>query len=96
MTPFNKTKRFAASLLLGSFVLAGIAATSHAQEAAGMSCGDLWYARNAIYAKNGYCFQTERARSVFGASCFPPYGALHGWEHERVNELQMWERRKGC
>ena len=61
-----------------------------------MSCNELWYARNAIYARNGYCFNTERARAVFGAGCFPPYGQLSGWERNRVNELQMWERRKGC
>ena len=67
-----------------------------AQQAAYMSCGDLWYARNAIYAAKGYCFQTAQARATFGAGCFPPYGALSGSEKARVNELQMWERRKGC
>jgi hypothetical protein len=63
---------------------------------AGMSCDELWYARNRIYARNGYCFQTDRARAVFGAGCFPPYGQLSGWEAGRVQEIQMWERRKGC
>jgi hypothetical protein len=33
---------------------------------------------------------------VFGPGCFPPYGRLSGWEKSRVNQLQMWERRKGC
>ncbi len=67
-----------------------------AQEAAYMSCDALWYARNEIYARRGYCFQTPRAQATFGPGCFPPYGALSGWERDRVNELQMWERRKGC
>jgi hypothetical protein len=67
-----------------------------AQEAASMSCDELWQARNEIYARRGYCFKTERARAVFGPGCFPPYGELHGWEHQRVNDLQMWEHRKGC
>lgn len=67
-----------------------------AQDAAYMSCGDLWYARNEIYARNGYCFNTARARATFGPGCFPPFGQLRGWERARVNELQMWERRKGC
>lgn len=78
-------------LLTGTFVEA-----VHAQDAAGMSCRELWYARNAIYARKGYCFKTERGRAAFGPGCFPPYGALSGWERDRVNELQYWEREKGC
>lgn len=74
----------------------GAPTPAFAQNPAYMSCGDLWRARNEIYARNGYCFQTARARSVFGAGCFPPYGRLHGWERSRVNEIQMWEARKGC
>lgn len=61
-----------------------------------MSCGELWHARNEIYARNGHCFTTARARSVFGPGCFPPYGRLRGWEKNRANEIQMWERRRGC
>jgi len=73
-----------------------ISAPARAQDAASMSCNQLWHARNAIYARNGYCFQTSRARAVFGEGCFPPYGHLGGWERDRVDELQMWERRNGC
>ena len=85
----------ALAALLGAVVVS-IPVSAVAQNAAGMSCGELWYARNAIYARRGYCFNTARARAVFGAGCFPPYGQLSGWERSRVNELQMWERRKGC
>ena len=67
-----------------------------AQDAASMSCGELWQARNEIYARNGYCFKTARARAEFGPGCFPPYGQLSGWETRRVDELQYWERRNGC
>jgi len=73
-----------------------LAGSATAQGPASMSCDDLWYARNAIYARNGYCFKTPRAQAVFGLGCFPPYGQLRGWEKSRVNELQMWESRKGC
>jgi hypothetical protein len=52
--------------------------------------------RATRYTRNGYCFNTDRARSVFGGGCFPPYGRLSGWEKSYVNQLQMWERRKGC
>ena len=39
---------------------------------------------------------TAQANDVFGTGCFPPYGQLSGSESNRVNQLQMWERRKGC
>ena len=86
---------WALAALLGMFGVV-IPESAVAQDAAGMSCSALWYARNAIYARRGYCFNTDRARAVFGAGCFPPYGQLSGGERSRVNELQMWERRKGC
>ncbi len=91
--------RFFFLALVTSAVLSCLPAPALAQDAASMSCDELWYARNEIYARNGYCFQTARAQAAFPppkSSCFPPYGKLQGWEQERVNELQTWERRKGC
>ncbi len=85
---------FVASIVTASQVV--MPSIASAQEAAYMSCNDLWYARNKIYARNGYCFKTARAREAFGPGCFPPFGQLSGWEADRVNELQMWEQRKGC
>jgi hypothetical protein len=70
--------------------------SASAQDAREMSCSELWYARNAIYAEAGYCFKTDRAISVFGRRCHPPYGELRGWERRRVEEIQYWEARKGC
>ncbi|WP_331815305.1 YARHG domain-containing protein [Aurantimonas sp. A2-1-M11] len=67
-----------------------------AQNYRGMSCYELWYARNVIYADKGYCFETRRAREEFGRNCFPPYGELTASEQRRVAEIQRWERRKGC
>ncbi len=61
-----------------------------------MSCGELWYERNAIFARKGYCFQTRRAIRVFGPRCYPPYGRLNRWERDRVAEIRYWERVKGC
>jgi YARHG domain len=61
-----------------------------------MSCDELWHARNELYTRNGYCFQTPRAQAAFGKGCFPPYGALQGADKDRVSEIQLWERRKGC
>ena len=61
-----------------------------------MSCDQLWYERNAIYAAKGYCFKTARARQVFGPGCVPPYGNLDANERDRVSAIQQWERSKGC
>ena len=83
-----------AVVALGLFLEAGSFAM--AQDYASMSCSELWYARNAIYAEKGYCFKTERAREVFGPGCFPPFGRLSGWEQNQVNEITYWERRRGC
>jgi hypothetical protein len=85
-------------LVIGASFFAFFAAAlpARSQEAAYMSCEELWFKRNEIYARNGYCFETDRARAVFGDGCFPPYGRLSGWEKRRVQELQRWERRKGC
>jgi hypothetical protein len=69
---------------------------AHAQSYDTMDCNGLWYARNAIYAAKGYCFQTERARSVFGPGCFPPYGELAAAEQSQVALIQQWERYRGC
>jgi hypothetical protein len=79
------------SLLLGGALLA--LAPEHA---AAQSCYDLWHERNAIYARNGYCFQTDRAIEEFGRGCFPPFGHLSGWQAARVREIQSWERRNNC
>ena len=60
------------------------------------ACDRLWYKRNAIYAEAGYCFSTERARSVFGPGCHPPYGRLSPWAQRRVNDIQAEEDDIGC
>ena len=59
-------------------------------------CHSLWYDRNAIYARNGYCFRTARAVEQFGPGCFPPYGRLSPADQARVNEIQYEEDRRGC
>jgi len=69
---------------------------ANAQSLQGTSCYDLWYERNAIFARKGYCFKTQRARSVFGRACFPPYGQLSRFEQNRVDTIQRQERVRGC
>ncbi|MHB8886259.1 MAG: YARHG domain-containing protein [Methylovirgula sp.] len=87
---------FLGTATVSALLASGFGEAARAQDAASMSCGELWHARNAIYARNGYCFKTARGRAVFGPGCFPPYGALSGSERARVNDLQYWERQKGC
>jgi hypothetical protein len=79
-------------------VLVAMATTgvAQAENLYGLSCGQLWYARNAIYARQGYCFKTDRAREAFGAGCFPPFGQLSGWQQNHVDAIQSVERQRGC
>ena len=70
--------------------------TVSAQGYAAQSCGQLWHARNSIFAEYGHCFMTPQAISAFGKACFPPYGKLPASAQAHVNEIISWERRKGC
>jgi hypothetical protein len=98
-------KGFLASLMMGAALaivpVASLVAPTQAvandyEDYRYMSCYDLWYARNAIFANKGYCFRTRRGINTFGRRCYPPYGRLNRWEKDQVNEIRYWERRKGC
>jgi hypothetical protein len=71
-----------------------------AQDYWSLSCGDLWYQRNAIYARNGYCFKTERAVRVFGnESCRFWVEAdvpMSRDERQQIEIIRDVERQKGC
>jgi hypothetical protein len=83
-----------AGLLCGLVALGSTGAS--AQQLARLSCGQLWYERNAIYAEYGHCFRTPQAIAVFGPRCYPPYGQLPRRAQQRVGQILAWERRKGC
>ena len=83
-------------LALAVLTCLGMVGEAAAQSYRHMSCGELWYTRNQIYADEGYCFKTDDAIRVFGESCFPPYGRLTRTEKQDVEEIKTWERRKGC
>ena len=80
-------------ILIGLFIASN---SGNATDYSSMSCYDLWYARNQIFANEGYCFQTGKALNVFGRRCYPPYGRLNGWERDEVSRIKYWERQKGC
>lgn len=63
---------------------------------AGLSCQQLWYERNAIFARNGYCFSSPRAIAVFGKGCKPPFGELPSNLKFVVQEIKQWEAYRGC
>jgi len=90
------TRTLRATLVIAAAISCAGTSQAVAQSYRHMSCDELWYARNAIYADNGYCFETRRARRAFGRSCFPPYGELSGPDRREVAAIQRWERRKGC
>ncbi len=95
-TAMTRTAKRAAILLAAAIMLVLGVGAAQAQSYRYMSCSDLWYARNAIYADAGYCFKTARARSVFGRGCFPPFGQLSPWQQRQVNDIQRWEGIRGC
>ncbi len=63
----------------------------------GLSCFDLWVARNEIYARNGYCFRTHRARRYFGnVGCWTRNPRLNRFERHNVALIRREERWRGC
>ncbi|WP_456428306.1 YARHG domain-containing protein [Nitratifractor sp.] len=88
-------KRMMVFGILAGFLLLGTSKVE-ARPYSRMSCYELWYARNAIFAKEGYCFTTRQAINTFGRRCYPPYGRLTRWEADEVDRIKYWERRKGC
>ena len=65
--------------------------------AAQVSCYDLWYERNLVFAENGYCFQTDLAQRTFAEfECWTRNPALSTYEQRRIDEIRDEERRRGC
>ncbi len=65
------------------------------------SCDALWYQRNEIFARRGYCFQSARGQQTFGnVGCLagvPASGIpLTSQERARVNALLAQETAMGC
>lgn len=61
-----------------------------------LNCGQLWRERNAIFARQGYCFKDPRAVAVFGKGCRPPFGKLQAQHKAVLAEISSWERSRGC
>lgn len=101
------SRPLAAKALLGAALACGISivatgARAGDPEVSGvdyysqLSCGQLWYECNAIFARHGYCFKNARAIATFGKGCQPPYGQLPSNLQNVVRNIQAWEQRRGC
>jgi hypothetical protein len=66
----------------------------------GMTCDQLWIARNSIYKAHGYCFKTQRAIQHFGnAACsYQNEGDIPFTQAERtlIAQYVAQERAQGC
>jgi hypothetical protein len=89
-------------LLLTTVALLCFATSAVAFEVDGeeINCGNLWYTRNHIYARNGYCFHTGRGIRVFGnRGCMYENDAdvpLSTHDRESINILVQAERYLQC
>jgi hypothetical protein len=68
---------------------------------AAVTCDTLWYERNAIFARRGYCFQSARGQAAFGnAGCTPGLPAdqvpLTAEERGLASALLSREQAMGC
>jgi hypothetical protein len=68
------------------------------QVLATLDCDRLWVARNEIFHRNGYCFQTARGKAYFGNSnCrTSSQNILTAVERQNVELIKSWESRKSC
>lgn len=71
------------------------------QQPATASCDDLWYERNAIWHRNGYCFRGARGKSTFGnAGCSrnqdQARAAMSPRDLASVDAIVAEERRRDC
>ncbi|MEP1201327.1 YARHG domain-containing protein [Tateyamaria sp.] len=61
------------------------------------NCDELWYERNAIMHRNGYCFGSAKGLSTFSNDgCFTKAPVLNQAERARVEVLRATEKSLGC
>ncbi len=68
---------------------------------AGASCDTLWYQRNEIFHRKGYCFSSARGRAAFSnANCIPGLAAgsiqLSAVERAKIAAIRAQESQMGC
>lgn len=91
-----KIGKFVTSLLISAVLAVPLLLADIAPTLAGDPCESLWYQRNKIYAKAGYCFKTAKGIAAFGKGCFPPYGQLSPSQQKKVNWIKKQEAKLYC
>jgi hypothetical protein len=65
-----------------------------------LSCQNLWYVRNSIYDRKGYCFKTQDGKAAFDNSdCYvhnPASIHFNGHEWTNITNIRQVEGIKGC
>ncbi|WP_428546823.1 YARHG domain-containing protein [Profundibacter sp.] len=60
-------------------------------------CDDLWFTRNLLFARNGYCFASPLGQAVFGnAGCFTNEPGLDGQERDVLADVRDREKALEC
>ena len=68
-----------------------------AAAAADPFCDDLWFSRNQLYARAGYCFASPLGKAVFGnAGCTGTEVRLRPGEAQLVAQVKALEAETGC
>lgn len=67
-------------------------------ELSGMTCEELWVARNEIFDRNGYCFRSERGQAYFDNSdcTSDSQDILSDLEWDNVELIKSVESEMGC
>jgi hypothetical protein len=65
-----------------------------------LSCQNLWYVRNSIYDRRGYCFKTQDGKDVFDNSdCTVKNAAnipFNTHESNNISRIRTIENQRGC
>ena len=78
-------------------ILAAVGTISSVQPAWADSCYDLWWQRNEIYNRNGYCFQTRDGMDAFDNSdCYTDSPDFTRGEQRRIDQIKRQENNMGC
>ena len=79
------------------FVLALFISIMSSQVRANDACADLWFTRNLIMDRAGYCFDSLLGQTLFDNSdCIGKHIALDPVSQQRVNEIRRIEAEKSC
>ena len=65
-----------------------------------LSCQNLWYVRNSIYDRRGYCFKTQDGKDAFDNSdCYVKNASnipFNTNESNNIARIRSVESQKGC